>query len=174
MRPSFNFNRSKLSCRAGGNFCDAGEKTLCGSAKFRLANSRTSPACQPSNTSRGIFHISRYLSLKSVTLLSSSVTRIASVVDSNVARMIARASASSLVRCSRASFARRISCSARWRIWRMLVAVCRAEDRSSSVSSSDSTLFAIDHFLRQQCSLHPRANLRKRLFARGRSVVTEW
>ncbi len=90
MRPSFSFSTSKLSCAVAA-ISAMRAKNRCGSAKFRLASSRTSPAVPASSTSRGIFHISRYLSLKSVTLPSSSVTRIASVVDSSVARMITSA-----------------------------------------------------------------------------------
>ena len=86
--------------------------------------------------SRGTRHMSTNRWLKSVTVPRASVTRIPSHVDSSVARIIARDPASSCVLRSSSSFARSISCSARWRASRMLFAFCRATERSSSSSSS--------------------------------------
>src|ERR1700730_16791055 len=55
----------------------------------------------------------------------------------------------------------------------MLAAVSRRVDWSFSLSSSGSTLSAIDNFFRQRRSLHSRPNISEGLFSRCRSVVAE-
>ncbi len=78
-----------------------------------LMASLTRRCCLESMISRGIRHISTKFSLKSVITPCSSVTRIASVVDSSVARIIESDCASSSVFFSSACFASSSSCSAR-------------------------------------------------------------
>ena len=100
-----------------------------GSMKFRLMISAICRWSLRSMTSRGNCHNWTNLSLKSVTRPSPSVARIPSVVDSSVARIMARERANSCVFCSNAS-------SARCRARRILCAFCRATERSSRSSSS--------------------------------------
>ena len=134
-------------------------------------------ACVPPSPSisRGIRHISTNFSLKPVTLPASSVTRIPSVVDSSVARIIAREWASSSVLRSSASFgpdkfllgtlAREENAS--WRSARQRSAAASLRSRLRPSSSSD-------YFRRERSAEHPRPDLCKRRFAAGRSVVAEW
>ena len=73
-----------------------------------------------------------------------------------------------------ASFVRSSSSSARWRARRMLLAFCRATERSSCSSSSSRRHYARSERLRRERGAqHARADLRERRVAARRRVVAE-